>query len=84
MMSEYKRELIDRFTNNERYIFARSQISSSKVQLKKRRRKNFQNQTKFNVDSHDERKCHSENVLIEKDESLSKLNDEQMTTSKNF
>jgi hypothetical protein len=84
MTFEYKRKLIDKFTNNERYVFARIQISSFKVQLKRKRRKNFRNQTKFNVDSHDERKCHSENVLIEKDEFSSELNDEQMTTSKEF
>jgi hypothetical protein len=84
MTFEIRREFIDKFTNNEWYVFARIQISSCRVQLKKRRRKNIQNQAEFNIRSHDKRRCHSENVLIEKDELSSELNDKQMTSSKEF
>ncbi len=82
MTSEIRRELIDKFTNNERHVFARIKISSFKVQLNKKRQKNIQNQAKFNVSSHDERWRHSKNVLIEKDEFSNELNNRQMTISK--
>jgi hypothetical protein len=51
---------------------------------KKKRRKNFQNQTEFNVNSHDEWWRYFENVLIEKDEFSNELSDKQMTISKEF
>jgi hypothetical protein len=76
MTFEIKRKLIDKFTNNERNVFARIQILSFRIQHKKRRRKNIQNQAEFNVSSHDERRCHSEDVLIEKNEFSNELNDE--------
>ncbi len=82
MTSEIKRELIDKFTNNEWNVFARVQISFSRVQLKKRRRKNFQDQAEFNVNSHDECQRHFENVLIEKNEFSNELSDKQMMISK--
>jgi hypothetical protein len=84
MTFEIRQELIDKFTDNERYVFARIQISSFKVQLKKRRRKSFQNQAKFNVNLSDERECHFRNILIEKNEFSNELNDKQMTISKKF
>jgi hypothetical protein len=84
MSFEIKQELIDKFTNNEWYVFARIQISSFKVQLRRKRRKNIQNQAEFNVHSHDERWHHSENVLIEKNEFSNELNNKQMTISKKF
>ncbi len=84
MTSEIRRELIDRFTNSEWHVFARIQISFFRVQLKKKRRKNIQNQAEFNVRSHDERRRHSENVLIEKSELSNELSDRQMTSSKEF
>ncbi len=55
MTFEIRREFIDKFTNNERDVFARIQISFFRIQFKKKRRKNIQNQVKFNVNSHDER-----------------------------
>ncbi len=82
MTFEIRREFIDKFTDSKRYVFARIQISFSKVQFRRRRRKNFQSQTKFNVNSHDERECHSENVLIEKSTLLNELSDKQMTISR--
>ncbi len=84
MTSEIRRELIDKFTDSEWHVFARIQISSFRVKLKRRRRKNIQNQAEFNVCSHDECRRHSENVLIEKNEFLNELNDKQMTSSKEF
>ncbi len=42
MTFEIKQNLIDKFTNNELYVFARIQISFLKVQFKKKRRKNIQ------------------------------------------
>ncbi len=84
MTFEIRRELIDKFTNNEWYVFARIQISFFRVQFKRKRRKNIQNQAEFNVRSHDERRRHSENVLIEKNELSNELNDKQMTSSKEF
>jgi hypothetical protein len=84
MTFEIKREFIDKFTNNEWYVFAHIQILSFKIQFKKKRRKNIHDEAKFNVRSHDERRRHSENVLIEKDEFSNELNDKQMTFSKEF
>jgi hypothetical protein len=55
-----------------------------KVQFRKKRRKNIQDQAEFNIRLHDERRRHFENVLIEKNEFSNEMSDKQMTFSKKF